>query len=62
MKEQKKIRPIRFFCKECGDEMFDLIDLDDRKDETLGYFLERCKCMHYMLKEIRKNKLGERND
>ncbi len=50
-----EIRPVRFFCNQCGVELFQSMDLNEHFDYTLEELIIRCQCTDCMLKCIRKH-------
>jgi len=49
---QKPKRPIRFFCTECGKELWTGMDYEMHEQETLGEILRSLKCSDCILKDI----------
>lgn len=43
------LRPIRFYCKRCGKELFKNMNYSDYGDYTLSYFLSITKCSDCLL-------------
>ena len=50
------IRPIRFYCQQCGKELFEDMNYNDYKKDTLEYYLLHAtkKCSDCLLKDIQK--------
>jgi hypothetical protein len=56
MEKVKPERPIRFFCTECGKEMWSMVNFERIKDETIEEILYTLNCSDCMLEEIHKTK------
>lgn len=54
-KKKKPKRPIRFFCTECGKEMWKFMKYEDHDDDTLEELLAQLQCSNCMKKIIRED-------
>lgn len=50
----KTERPIRFFCTECGKEMWEHLDYEEKKDETIEELLYMLICSDCMMNSLKK--------
>ena len=56
MKKIKPLRPIRFFCTECGKELWESAKYEQMTFETIEEILHTLICSDCMLEEIYKTK------
>jgi len=54
MKKLKPERPIRFFCTECGKELWTMAKYEQIKDETIEEILNTLVCSDCILEKIHK--------
>ena len=49
------VRPVRFYCQRCGKELFEDMNYNDYKKDTLEYYLHATKkCSDCLLEDIQK--------
>lgn len=56
MEKLKPKRPIRFFCTECGKEMWELAKYEQMEFETIEEILNTLICSDCLLEETHKTK------
>jgi len=51
--EINKIRPIKFFCKSCGKEIWQQLEYKEHQDSPLWALLLNCECADCFLKRVK---------
>ena len=54
MKSKDEIRPIKFYCTECGKEIWEMLEYDDIINDTIGHILNTLICSDCLLLKLKE--------
>lgn len=54
MTSKNEIRPIRFYCPECGKELWEMVDYNDIANDTIGQILITLLCSDCLLLKLKE--------